>query len=122
MQYKNGQKDIDDFTESDKLKSNFIMWNYRRDTTLIGTFNEWEIDSFGEHAVLLIPKLAEDFTDGTLTMLHLPNLVVLNNKLKNAKISSGDKIKIVYIGDKLNAKTRRTYGDFEIFIKRISES
>jgi len=99
-------KAIDDFSDADKVSSDMNFWDYKNVPNLIGVFDRFEKDAYGEHVVLI----AEDGE------VHLPNLTALNSKLKSAH--KGDKVKAVNLGEKKSEKSGRMYYDFDIFIKR----
>jgi hypothetical protein len=99
------QKIIDDFSDADKVTANMIFWDYRTESYIIGTFDRWEKDSFGEHAVIVADE-----------EIHLPNLTALNGKLRQAE--KGNKVKIVTLGEKKSEKSGRMYFDFDVFVKK----
>lgn len=99
-------KVIDDFDENDKVTSDTNFWDYKAEPIIIGVFNGFQKDSFGEHVELLIG-------DGVVA---LPNLTAINGKLRRAEI--GNKVKIVSLGEKKSKQTGRIYFDFDIFIKK----
>ena len=99
-------KVIDDFSDTDKIPSDMNFWDYKESKEIIGIFKEFVKDSYGEHAVI---ESGEE--------IHLPNLTALNGKLKRA--SSGDKIKVVNLGEKKSDKTGRMYYDFDVYIKKV---
>lgn len=94
----------DDFSEDDEIGSR-EFWNYEEDKKLLGKFVSFESDKYGEHAII----------NNGEENIHLPNLMTLNSKLKNAE--EGDKVKIVYQGEKKAEETGRSYKDFKVFIK-----
>lgn len=98
----------DDFTDADKVQgSSLEFWKHKEQKEVIGFFEEWATDNYGEHAVL---NSGED-------LIHLPNLMALNGKLKATKVTQGNKIKIVYLGEVKSKKSGRLYEDFDIFVK-----
>ena len=100
---------IDDFTDDDKVESNLDFWKFQEQTEVIGLFQRWEQDNYGEHPVILTASNEE---------LHLPNLTSLNGKLKQKDVEKGDKVKAVYTGEKKAEKSGRMYQDFEVFVKK----
>lgn len=97
----------DDFSDKDLVKVNMDFWKFKENKEILGTFNRWENDNYGEHAVVQLDDNKE---------LHLPNLMALNGKLKTGKVKPSSKVKIVYSGQ-TKAKSGRLYEDFQIFIK-----
>ena len=103
-------KTKDDFSDEDKVETSMDFWKFKEEKETIGTFNRWETDNYGEHAVLDIE--GEEGKEE----LHLPNLMALNGKLKTGKVEQGKKVKIVYSGQ-AKAKSGRLYENFDVFIK-----
>ena len=103
-------KVVDDFSEDDKMKTDFNFWDYKVTKEAIGVFSAFEKDTYGEHAVMIAGSDA----------IHLPNLTALNSKLKRAK--AGDKIKVVNLGEKKSEKSGRMYYDFDIYIKEVQQN
>lgn len=102
------QKTIDDFTDEDKVEAQLDFWKFKDEKEVIGVFERWESDSYGEHPVIITSDDVE---------LHLPNLTALNGKLKQSDISKGNRIKVVYLGSTKAKKSGRTYEDFDVFVK-----
>lgn len=100
------KNNIDDFTTEDKVQVSMDFWKFKDKKEVIGFFDGWETDNYGNHAVLLVNDVK----------VHLPNLTALNGKLRTGKAIEGNKIKIVYLGQK-KAKSGRVYEDFDVSIK-----
>jgi len=101
------EKITDDFTDEDKVQGATLdFWKPKDEKSIIGLFVEWAKDNYGEHVVL---NTGEE-------VVHLPNLMALNSKIKSKEPKEGDKVKIVYLGEK-KAKSGRLYEDFDVFVK-----
>lgn len=99
---------LDDFTDNDKVVGASIeFWNFKEEKEIVGLFLEMVPDNYNEHAVLNTGE----------QLVHLPNLTALNGKLKKAKVSADDKVKVVYLGEVKSKKTGRMYEDFDVFVK-----
>lgn len=99
----------DDFNENDKV-GELEFWDYHNTNSVIGYFQEWKPNAYGEHAII--------DTSGNGDLLGLPNLTALNSKLKQiSSLARGTKVKVVFLGAKVSEKTNRTYLDFDIFAK-----
>ena len=98
---------IDDFTDKDIVQSSFDFWKYKEDKELIGVFERWENDNFGEHPVVI----SED------EEIHLPNLTALIGKFKAGKVVKGSKVKVLYEGT-AKAKSGRVYENFTLFVRK----
>jgi hypothetical protein len=106
---KKNQTVIDDFEESDEvIGSSLEFWNFKEEKEIVGLFQEMVPDNYGYHAVLNTGEI----------IVHLPNLMALNGKLKSAKVEEGNKVKIVYLGETKSKKSGRVYEDFKIFVKK----
>lgn len=97
---------IDDFTDEDRIAGTMAFWNHKVEKSIIGHFDHWEADAFGEHAVIMTPD-----------PVHLPNLTALNSQLKQRNVLEGQKVKVVYLGEKKSEKTGRMYENFDVFVK-----
>ena len=98
------QTEIPDFSDGDKVETAFH--NFDKEQEIVGKLKE--VDEHG--------------TYGTQYIIDTPNgnvLVgtydVLKSKIK--KSDEGRWIKIVCKGNKPNPKTKRTYKDFDVFLK-----
>lgn len=98
---------IDDFSDEDKVENQVNFWKYQEEPEIIGLFNRFEKDKYGEHSVL---KVGDE-------EVHLPNLTALNGKLKQANVSEDSKVKVKYKGEFKSEKSGRYYRDFEVYAK-----
>lgn len=97
------QAKIPEFTEKDKRETNFFK--FEEGTFIVGKLLRIETGSFGEQYVI-------DTKDG--------EQIIGTYDVLKSKISSNDVgkwIKIICRGNVVNPKTKRTYKDFEVFIK-----
>lgn len=99
------QKIIDDFTDEDKVQSEFNFWNYETEPELIGVVLRREIGLYGDVIIIETEK----------GEVSLPSLTALNSQLIKASVR--DKIKIKYLGEEKSQKTGRLYKNFNVFIK-----
>lgn len=95
-----------EFSDSDLIMQSTDFWKFKEQKQVVGLFERWETDSYGQHAVLMVDD----------SELHLPNLTALNGKLKNAK--TGNAVKIEYLGQAKGKKSGRLYEDFRVYIKQ----
>lgn len=103
-----GQKRIeDDFKDEDKVESNLNIWKYNEEPQIIGIIIDKKPGMYGEQVSLKTNETEE---------LILPSLSALNTQLSNTEI--GNKVKIIYNGEKKSQKTGRMYKDFSVYIKR----
>ena len=100
----NNQTNIPNFTDADKRES--IFHDFEKSPEVIGKLIAIDKGTFGEQ-LKIIGTNNEEIIVGTYN--------VLTSKIK--AIDIGKFIKIVYKGDQINPKTKRTYKDFEVFIK-----
>jgi len=98
---------IDDFSDDDKVENQVDFWKYQENPEIIGYFDRFEADGYGEHIVLNVDEKE----------LHLPNLTALNGKTKTAGAVKGSKMKVVYKGEVKAEKSGRMYKDFDVFVK-----
>lgn len=98
---------IDDFTDDDLVQNVLNLWNYTETPELFGVIVEIRPGTYSERQVK-VKDVADD-------EIMVPELTTLNSKLQMAKV--GDKVKIVYKGEKKSEKTGRMYKDFDVFIK-----
>lgn len=97
----------DDFTDADEIKSAPLnLWKYKEQREIMGIISEIGDGQFGTQITLDVGN--EDF-------IVLPSLTALNSRLAEAK--TGQKVKIVYVGDTKSQKTGRMYADFKVFLK-----
>ena len=97
------QTEVPTFNESDKRETNFFK--FEEGTFIVGKLLRIEAGSFGEQYVL-------DTPDG--------EQIVGTYDVLKSKINESDKgkwIKILCKGNVVNPKTKRTYKDFDVFVK-----
>ena len=82
------------------------VWNFEEDKEIIGVLLRKVISQFGGNDFIL------DVLDKGEIMVY--GKTVLQNKLSDIK--EGSLIKIVYAGQVLSPKTRRTYEDFKVYL------
>ena len=95
---------IPEFTDDDKRETAFFKFE-EEGQEIVGKLKEVQTGSFGEQYLIDTPD--GDITIGTYGVL----------KSKIAKTDEGKWIKILYKGEVANPKTKRTYKDFDVFIK-----
>jgi hypothetical protein len=95
---------VPDFTDSDKRETAFYKFE-KEGQSIIGKLIEVQNGSFGEQYVI-------ETEEATLTV---GSYGVLKSKI--AKSDEGKFIKLVFKGNVVNPKTKRTYMDFDVFIK-----
>ena len=95
---------IPEFTDEDKRETSYYKFE-KEGQEVIGKLLEVQQGSFGEQ--YLIETEEADLTIGSYGVL----------KSKISKNDEGKYIKIVFRGNVVNPKTKRTYMDFEVFIK-----
>jgi hypothetical protein len=99
----NEQTNIPVFTNEDKREA--IFHNFDETPEVIGKLNAIRIGQFGEQYEIHTEK-------GTISV---GTYGVLKSKITEKDV--GKFIKIKYTGNKISPKTKRTYKDFEVFIK-----
>jgi hypothetical protein len=97
-------KIVPEFTDADKRETTFFKFEVEKQE-VIGKLKSVEVGSFGEQYVI-------DTPDGDIT---IGTYGVLKSKIVNQDV--GKWIKILYKGEVVNPKTKRTYKDFDVFIK-----
>ncbi|MHA1873358.1 MAG: hypothetical protein ACTSVB_04520 [Candidatus Heimdallarchaeaceae archaeon] len=97
------QANIPEFTEADKREANFH--NFDETPEVVGKLIRIETGSFGDNLVV-------DTVNGEVTIGVYEAL-----KSKITKEDIGKFVKIVCLGNKVSPKTRRSYKDFEVFVK-----
>ena len=97
------QMNIPNFTDADKRDA--VFHDFKEKAEVVGKLKGIEQGGFGEQYIIDTPD--GDVTVGTYD--------VLKSKIHEADV--GKWIKIVCKGDVVSAKTKRTYKDFEIFVK-----
>ena len=100
----NIQTKMPEFTDDDKRETTFFKFE-KEQQEVIGKLRQIDNGAFGEQYVIDTPD--GDITIGTYGVL----------KSKIVEQDVGKWIKIVYKGDVVNPKTKRTYKDFDVFIK-----
>jgi hypothetical protein len=98
------QAEIPNFDDKDKRETTFYKFD-KEGSFIVGKLLRIENGSFGEQYVI-------DTTDGEIT---LGTYDVLKSKIVLSDV--GKWIKILFRGSVVNPKTKRTYKDFEVFIK-----
>jgi len=99
----NTQTNIPEFTDNDKRETNFFK--FEENTVIVGKLKEIQNGSFGEQYLIDTPD--GDVLVGSYDVL----------KSRIGKSDVGKWIKIVCKGNIVNPKTKRTYKDFDVFIK-----
>lgn len=101
---------IDDFTDEDKVTETRNFWEpVNLNDTIIGIIIKSEEGKYGKQWTLSVSEGEE---------LTLPNLYVIDSKLKESNI--GDIVKIVYLGEVDTAKGK-PYKNFEIYRKSLPQ-
>lgn len=95
---------IPEFTDEDRRETSYYKFE-KEGQEIKGKLLEVQQGSFGEQ--YLIQTEENDLTIGSYG--------VLKSKISNADV--GKWIKIVFKGNVVNPKTKRTYMDFEVYIK-----
>jgi len=99
----NEQMQIPEFNEQDKREATFH--NFDNEPEVVGKLIRIEQGSYGDQYVIQAEK--EETTVGTYDVL----------KSKIHAEDTGKFIKIVCKGNSVSPKTKRTYKDFDVFIK-----
>jgi len=97
------QTNIPEFTDADKREANFH--NFDTSPEVTGKLVGIEQGSYGDNLVI-------ETTDGNVT---IGVYEALKAKITREDISKF--VKIVCLGNKISPKTRRSYKDFEVFVK-----
>lgn len=97
------QTKIPKFDDKDKRETSFFDFGTNKE--IVGKLKEIQTGSFGEQYLIDTPD--GDIIVGTYG--------VLGSKINHSDI--GKWIKILCKGDVISPKTKRTYKDFEVFIK-----
>jgi len=97
------QMDIPSFSDADKRETSFH--NFDEQPEVVGKLKTIQPGSYGQQYVIDTPE--GDITIGTYDVLH--------SKIHDVDV--GKWIKIKFIGNSVSPKTKRTYKDFDVFIK-----
>ena len=100
----NTQTEIPEFNDDDKRETSFYKFD-KEGESVLGKLKEISNGTFGEQYII-------DTPDGDIT---IGTYGVLKNKIVSQDV--GKWIKILYKGEVVNPKTKRTYKDFDVFIK-----
>jgi len=97
------QTSIPEFTDADKREANFH--NFDTSPEVVGKLVGIEAGSYGDNMII-------ETADGNVTLGVYEAL-----KAKITKEDIGKFVKIVCLGNKVSPKTRRSYKDFNVFVK-----
>jgi hypothetical protein len=100
----NTQTNIPEFNDEDKRESNFH--DFDNQPEVIGVLERIEQGNYGNNIVL--------------RTFNNKEILIGSYEVLKSKITETDKgkwIKIVYKGNTTNPKTKRTYKDFEVYVK-----
>jgi len=101
--YKMEQASIPEFTDADKREANFH--NFDDSPEVVGKLVAIEQGSYGDN--LVVETINGNVTLGVYEAL----------KSKITKEDIGKFVKIICLGNKVSPKTKRSYKDFNVFVK-----